>query len=99
MTRPSIAELRRALSGMTPAPWEVPDVDDPVASLVELRRQDAIGIVALRNAAPVLLEIAAAALRSIVPCDPRCEDGYHAGSCAAHAGRTELALALAKVAP
>jgi len=56
----------------------------------------------LRRAAPVLLEIAAAALRLRGPCDHpdgRCSNGSHYRGCSRFAGEKELEAALAKVRP
>lgn len=56
----------------------------------------------LRNAAPVLLEIAAAALAANGRCDHpegRCANGYHYRGCPRFAGEQQLKAALAKVRP
>jgi hypothetical protein len=71
--RPSIAELQRIEGAMTVAPWDSGEdprddgeVCDPNLKCVAKVRgnveANTVGIAALRNAAPVLLEIAAAAL-------------------------------------
>ncbi len=70
--RPSIAELLDELTRMTPGRWSADGeygsihVDGEAAGISSMgNRSDAIGIASLRNVAPVLLEIVAAALAYI----------------------------------
>lgn len=69
---------------------------------MERAQTDADGIAALRNAAPVLLEIAAAALAAHGACDHpagRCGNGSPFRGCSRFAGEAALNAAIRKVRP
>lgn len=107
--RPSIAELQRKEQAMLETPWlcsEFEAEDGEVWSsaphklLARTSRHpvaaNASGIAALRDAAPVLLEIAAAALAAL----PELQEEFEPGLTCMHGGVGErLAAALAKVRP
>jgi hypothetical protein len=122
--RPSIAELQRIEGAMTVAPWDSGEdprddgeVCDPNLKCVAKVRgnveANTVGIAALRNAAPVLLEIAAAALaEAAAECtrqephwdyveggseDVSCFKDIHCKVCPVAIARELLAAALAKV--
>lgn len=100
--KPSIAELKR-IEHALPGPWsakcdgyiEAPNPDHPNSTIFPVRcnrLEDTKNVCALRNAAPVLLEIAAAAL---LWAETRKVPGIAAEREAAYA----LIAALAKAAP
>jgi len=110
----SISDLQRCEREMLPAPWDVGDdaldgdvVDRELFKLIAHVGRvpvgaNTAGVALLRNAAPVLLEIAAAALKMRGPCDHpdgRCSRGSHFRGCSRFAGDAELAAALDKVRP
>lgn len=103
--KPSIAELQRIESRMERAPWDCTTPHAVSNEEYDLGRfdgpADALGTAALRNAAPVLLEIAAAALAyENAQCDSmHCDHPAHRGGCAILKAGRRMTEALAKVRP
>jgi hypothetical protein len=85
--RPSIAELQRVWAEMPKGQWSLTSCDGKRAT------------VKLLNAAPVLLEIAAAALLGNGPCHRRCAYGSHFRGRSRSEGGHRMRDALAKVRP
>lgn len=114
--KPSIAELQEAVRFMSPVDqykakpsWNnggMPLADFSIpghngGATAEMLAEDAHGIVELRTAAPVLLEIAAAALAyQVAECDnKRCHHPAHRSPCAILTAQDALERSLAKVRP